>query len=54
MVKVTVKKSYKDLKKMLLFHPGEVHEVDEQRAAELEQKKLVEILPSENKEKLSK
>lgn len=54
MVKVKVIKSYKDLQKMLLFHPGEVHEVDEKRAAELEQKKLVEILPPEDKAKLSK
>ena len=43
MGKVKVIKSYKDLQKMLLFHPGEVHEVDEKRAAELVQKKLVEI-----------
>ena len=39
---------------MLLFHLGEVHEVDEQRAAELVQKKLVEILLPEDKAKLSK
>lgn len=39
---------------MLLFHPGEVHEVDEKRVAELEQKKLVEILSPEDKTKLSK
>lgn len=54
MGKVKVIKSYKDLQKMLLFHPGEVHEVDDQRAAELEQRKLVEILPPANKTKLSK
>ena len=44
MVKGKVIKSYKDLQKMLLFHPGEIHEVDEERADELVKSGVAKIV----------
>lgn len=35
-VKVKTVKEYRDMQKMLLFHEGEIHEVTEERAKELE------------------
>lgn len=45
LVTVKVKKPYKDMEKMLLFHEGEEHKVTEKRAKELVGKGLVEIIP---------
>lgn len=44
MVKVKVLQPYKDKQKKLLFHKGEVHEVDKTRADELVKKGVVEII----------
>lgn len=49
MVKVRVMKSYKDRQKMLLFHPGEIHEVDEERADELVKSGVANIVTKTKK-----
>lgn len=35
LITVEVEKSYRDLEKMMIFHPGEKHEVTSRRADEL-------------------
>lgn len=44
MVKVKVLQDYRDMEKTLLFHKGEVHEVDKTRAEQLVKTGVVQIV----------
>lgn len=48
-VRVEVVKDYKDKEKKLLFHPGEQHEVTQERAKELVEAGVVKIMKPEEK-----
>lgn len=48
-VKVEVVKDYKDSEKKLLFHPGETHEVTEERVKVLEAAGVVKVIRPEAK-----